>query len=367
MKYNKTHSFNTITNVGQLSALLKLSKIERQKIEAVIKSYPLKISSHYASLINWNNPEDPLLKIVLPSTKELEPTGFVDTSGEFTNTKINGLQHKYSQTALVLMTNQCFGHCRYCFRKRIKGLKNTETACNYSKIIAYIQKHKEINNVLLSGGDPFTLPTEELVKIVKAFCQIPHIRNIRIGTRVLAYCPERIINDEKLKIEFTKIDSFSKRIYIITHFNHPREISKETLIAVNILQSAGLILLDQSILLKGVNDNAVTLAELFNKLSEIGVRPYYLFQCRPVKNEVHFQVEIEKGIKISDESKKYCSGLAKTFRYICAHKSGKIEIVGKYKNKTLFKYHQAKNIKDIGKIVAVNANSKAKWFDDYLK
>lgn len=367
MRSKKLNLAKDITDINQLSDFLGWSKIEKEKIKTVIKSHPLKISSHYASLIDWSNLNDPLLKMVLPNIQELDPSGFEDTSGEFTNTKINGLQHKYPQTALVLATNQCFGYCRFCFRKRITGKINTETACDYPKILDYINKHKEINNVLLSGGDPLTLQTDELLKILKAIYEIPHIKNIRIGTRALAYYSKRIINDKKLAAELKKINKSEKKLYIITHFNHAREISKETIIATNILQSAGLILLNQTVLLKGVNDNAVILAELFNKLSEIGIRPYYLFQCRPVKNEVHFQVEIEKGIKLSNEVKKYCSGLAKTFRYICSHKNGKIEIIGEFKGKILFKYHQAKNINNVGKVIAVNSNPKAKWFDDYLK
>ncbi len=356
-----------ITNIDQLSDFLGRSKIERKKIEAVIESHPLKISSHYASLIDWNDPSDPLLRMILPNIQELDSSGLEDTSGEFANTKINGLQHKYPQTALILTTYQCFGYCRFCFRKRMTGKIDTEIAYDYPKILDYIKKHKEINNVLLSGGDTFILQTAKLLKIITDIYQIPHIKNVRIGTRVLAYYPQRIINNKKLADGLKKINKQGKRIYIITHFNHAREISKESLVAANILQSAGLILLNQAVLLKGVNDDAAILAELFNKLSEVGIRPYYLFQCRPVKNELHFQVEIEKGIKLSDEAKKYCSGLAKTFKYICSHKSGKVEIVGKRKDKTLFKYHQAKNIGDVGKIMAFDSNPKAKWFDDYLK
>ncbi|MFC1595132.1 KamA family radical SAM protein [Patescibacteria group bacterium] len=356
---------NVITNIKQLPCFLNFSDEQKKVLEYVIKEHALKITPHYASLIDWDNPKDPLLKMIVPGKLELDQLGFLDTSGESQNTKIRGLQHKYDQTVLILTTSNCAAFCRFCFRKRMVGKNTFEIAQDFKKIITYIKKHKEINNVLLSGGDVMTLPTNNILKILKDISVLPNIRNIRMGTRILTYLPQRIIKDKKLLTGLSKFSKLEKRLCVVAHFNHPKEISKQTIKAVDLLLSRGIILLNQAVLLKGVNDDPKVLAELFTQLSAIGIRPYYLFQARPVKSETHFQVEIEKGIKICDEAKKRCSGLSKTFRYICSHKSGKIEIIGKHKNKVIFKRHQAKNPKDINKIIFVKPNPQAKWFDDY--
>jgi len=356
--------YKIIVNIDQLSNLVPLSGGEKNKLKEIIEKEPLKITQHYASLINWGDKNDPLLKIVMPSVEELIETGYVDTSGEYENTKINGLQHKYPQTALILATSNCASFCRFCFRKRLVGKISDEIACDYNEINKYIQDHKEINNVLLTGGDPMTLPTDNLLEIIGNLRKIEHIKSIRVGTRILAYLPQRIIEDKELLNGLAEYSTPEKRLYVISHFDHKKEISDLSIKAIDLLLKKGIILLNQSVLLKGVNDNPDSVTDLFNKLSDIGIRSYYLFQCRPVKNGKHFQVSLKNGYEIFEKAKLKMSGLAKTARYIMSHTSGKIEVIGVKEDKIYLKYHQAKDTKDIGKFFSLKLTDNSFWLDD---
>ena len=186
---------------------------------------------------------------------------------------------------------------------------------------------------------------------------------IRIGTRTPAAFPERILDKELL--DLLKKYSEKKKIYIVTHFAHPREITAKTKQAINRLLEAGLVISNQTVLLKGINDNPLVLSKLMNKLVRIGINPYYVFQCRPVKRvKHHFQVPLIKGYKIVEEAKKLLNGHSKRFRYVMSHKTGKIEIIGILGDEIYFKYHQAKNPKDAGRFFKKKLRKDAGWLDD---
>jgi KamA family protein len=194
---------------------------------------------------------------------------------------------------------------------------------------------------------------------------IPHLKFIRFGSRTPVTLPSRFDDDELLNIlrEHSRPD---RRIYVVTQFNYPREITKKSIKAVDNLIKSGVVLNNQTVLLKGVNDYPRTLAKLQNRLVDIGVNPYYVFQCRPVKRvKYSFQIPICKGIDIIETAKKSCNGHSKRFKYIMSHKTGKIEILGIVDNEIYFKYHQAKNRKNLGKIFRRKVDSKASWLDDF--
>ncbi len=162
-----------------------------------------------------------------------------------------------------------------------------------------------------------------------------------------------------------KYSTKNRRIYIITHFNHPNEVTAKSINAINKLIESNVIVNNQAVLLKGVNDNPNTLALLMKKLIAIGVNPYYVFQCRPVKRvKHHFQVPLYRGCKIIEGAKKQLDGHSKRFKYIMSHKTGKVEIIGIMKNEIYFKYHQAKNFNNIGKFFKRELNQTAGWLDD---
>lgn len=275
------------------------------------------------------------------------------------------MQHKYNQTALILVTNRCAGYCRFCFRKRLVGLSNKEIIEKFDDAVNYVKKHKGIDNVLISGGDPFVLSTRIIEGFLKKLSGIKHLRFIRFGTRIPVVFPERILSDNSLLKLLEKYSLKNRRIYVVTHFNHPREITDKAIGAVDELLKAGVVISNQAVLLKGVNDHPDVLAELQNKLVGSGIVPYYVFQCRPVKRvKRQFQVSLYRGYNIVEEAKKKLSGHGKRFKYIMSHRTGKIEIIGLDEDCIYFKYHQAKDSRDMGKFFKRKLDKKACWLDD---
>jgi len=361
-----TNKKNYICSLDELKKYIELNPDEEKNLQEVAKIHPMKVSKYYLNLIDKNDPKDPIRKMIIPSTEELDSSGEYDTSGEKQNTKSTGLQHKYKQTALILSTNQCAAYCRFCFRKRLVGLSNKEILNNFQKAVDYIKEHKEIDNVLISGGDSFALQTPVIEKFIKSIINIPHIKYIRFGTRVPNVLPSRIYKDKKL-LKILKKYSKIKQIYVITHFNHPKELTKQSIKAIRALQNSNIKLNNQTVLMKDVNNNSDVLAELFNKLIRLDIFPYYLFQCRPVKRvKKAFQISLKEGWKIFENAKKQIKGsvVCKRIKYVMSHKTGKIEIVGMLNNnEIILKYHQPKDLKDSGKILKKKITKDTAWFD----
>lgn len=356
---------NSICTVKQLKKYTELSDKVEKKLKQIIQRHPMRITPHYMSLVDWDNPSDPIKKMVVPSLGEFSLAGSYDTSGEAENTKLPGLQHKYAETALILGTNKCATYCRYCFRKRMVGLSNAEVIKRFEDAVNYVRQHNEINNVLISGGDPLVLPNDVIENFLLSLSDIPHLKFIRFGSRTPVTLPSRFEDEELLTLlrEHSRPD---RRIYVVTQFNYPREITKKSIKAVDTLIKSGVILNNQTVLLKGVNDYPRTLAKLQNRLVGIGVNPYYVFQCRPVKRAKNsFQIPIVEGIEIIETAKKSCNGHSKRFKYIMSHKAGKIEILGINNNEIYFKYHQAKNRKNLGKMFKRKTDKRACWLDDF--
>ncbi len=353
-----------ITEEEQLSDYFHwdLSDEEAARLKNIVKLYPMSISKYYLSLIDPNNENDALSKLCIPSIAETDISGSFDTSGEKSNTVMVGLQHKYKQTALILATNKCATYCRHCFRKRLVGISDKEISKRFSENISYVEARKEINNVLITGGDAFLLSNREIEAYLKAFSGMEHIRLIRFGTRTPVVLPSRIYDDSEL-LEILKKYNKKKAIYVVTQYNHPKEITEESKKAIKCLTDIGVIVKNQTVLLKGVNNNHEIMAELLNSLVSIGVIPYYIFQCRPVagvKNQ--FQVPIKEGCKIISETRKLLNGQAKCFRYILSNEKGKIEIIGNPEgNKVVFKFHQAKFEQDEESIFTLDLDDNQCW------
>jgi lysine 2,3-aminomutase len=355
----------SISSVNQLKRYVDLSPDEAKMMEKIIQVHPMRISPYYMSLIDWNDPADPIRKMAVPSVEELSLQGSYDTSGETENTIVPGLQHKYSETALILATNQCAMYCRHCFRKRLVGLPNEEILKRFEDAAAYVAKHEEINNVLISGGDPLVLESEIIKRFLELLDKINHISFIRIGSRVPVTLPSRL-SDPKLLAILKKYSRSDKKLYVVTHFNHPREITPQSICAVSNLLKAGVLVSNQTVLLRGVNDNPGTLATLMNRLVGVGVVPYYVFQCRPVKRvKHHFQVPICEGSRIVEKAKAGCNGLSKRFKYIMSHVTGKLEILGIMHGEIYFKYHEAKDRENLGVMFKRQVDEEAGWLDDF--
>ena len=304
---------NNITTADEINEALNwnLSEEEKNKFNEIIDRYPMSIPHYYLSLINKDDPEDPIRKLCVPSILETDMSGSFDTSGEASNTVVSGLQHKYKQTGMYLSTNQCAMYCRHCFRKRLVGVNDDEINKDFDDVVKYIKEHKEMSNVLISGGDSFMNSNKKIKKILDEFTKIEHLSFLRFGTRTPVVLPSRIYGDDEL-LDILEHYSKIKQIYVITHFNHPNEITKESNMAVEALRNIGIVVRNQTVLLKGINDNSETLAALMKGLVEIGANPYYIFQCRPVsgvKNQ--FQVPFVEAVDIIDEARSKISGKAK--------------------------------------------------------
>jgi lysine 2,3-aminomutase len=351
----------------QIEKLEFLSEAEKDRLIPVTEKFDFRSNEYYLSLIDWDDPDDPIRRIIVPDLCELDEWGRLDPSNEQTYSVMPGLEHKYNSTALMLVSDVCEGICRYCFRKRLFIDNRDEYLRDPQAAFEYIRQHPEITNVLLTGGDPLILSPVKLEDIIRELMAIEHIRIIRLGTKVPAFNPYRIINEPALPEMIGKYSTDRKKIYIMTHFVHPRELTNAAVRAVNILQRAGAIVANQMPLIKGVNSDPEVLAELLANLSFIGAVPYYIFQCRPALGNRAFTIPIEQGYEIIEQAKSLVSGLAKRVRYVMSHSTGKIEIVGKTEDLVYLKYHRAANDLESGRFLVLASNPNAYWLDDYAE
>lgn len=271
-------------------------------LEAVVRRYPMRINPYYLGLIRER--DDPIFKQCIPDPRELQDQrGLIDPLAEERFSPVPGLTHRYPDRVLFLISDQCAVYCRFCNRKRKVGRKGLVTQETIKEGIAYIKANKQIRDVLLSGGDPMLLETLDLEKVLRSLRKIPHVQIIRIGTRVPCTLPQRVT--PSLVHMLKKYHP----IYINTHFNHPREITKEASRACTMLADAGIPLGCQTVLLRGVNDDPETMRELMQRLLMIRVKPYYLFQSDHALGTSHFWTPLKKGLEILSALQGHTSGL----------------------------------------------------------
>ncbi len=357
-----------IETVEGLEDVLHLDPETEEKMKEAADRFPMRIPRSYLDLVDPDDPDDPIARMCVPSEYELHRGGSFDTSGEQSNTKGEGVQHKYTQTALILSTNVCAMYCRHCFRKRLVGLTNEELIKQMDAAVAYVKSHPEVTNVLLTGGDFLMIPNEIIRRYFEEFSSIPTIDFIRCGTRILVSFPQRITEDPEL-IDIFREFVKKKPIYVITQFNHPREFTDTARQAVRMLRELGIQVRNQTVLLRGVNDKPEVLGTLLRELTRQEIVPYYIFQCRPVTGvRDRFQVPLLEGMKIVDAAKGMQNGIGKSVRYCMSHPLGKIEILGELsEGEMLFKFHQNKYPEDRSRIFTVKLDEKSTWLDEELK
>jgi lysine 2,3-aminomutase len=286
--------------------------------------FHIRINPYYLSLIRY--PGDPIWLQCIPDARELVDDGLPDDPlAEDSHSPTPSIVHRYPDRVLFLTTSQCSMYCRFCTRKRKVGdSKKIETKF-IKNGIDYIKQHKEIRDVILSGGDPLMLTDYLLERILKQLRQIPHVEIIRIGTRMPCVLPQRIT--PKLVRMLKKYHP----IYINTHFNHPWECTTEAKHACDLLANAGIPLGNQAVLMKGVNDNPDVVLELMRKLLTMRVRPYYLYQADVTKGTDYFRTPVSKGLEIMDKLRGHTSGLAIPYYVIDAPGGGgKIPLLPQY-------------------------------------
>ena len=310
-------------SIMTLDALPRPPSAHREKLERVISRYPMRINSYYLGLIGEEN--DPIYRQCVPDVRELDDGGVADPLNEEGDSPVYGLTHRYPDRVLFLVSAECAMYCRFCNRKRKVGRPSMATDASIEQGIRYISAHKEVRDVLLSGGDPLLLEDARLWEILSAIRAISHVEIIRIGTRVPCTLPQRITPELAMLLQ-----KFHP-LYINAHFNHPLEITSEASLACNRLADAGIPLGCQTVLLKGVNDDLATLMTLTRKLLTIRVKPYYLFHADPARGTSHFRTSLNRGLNIMRGLQGHTSGLCVPhFAIDLLGGGGKVPLLPKY-------------------------------------
>jgi len=319
---------NGIKDIETLKQVIEIDEEEEANLEKCLQKFRMSITPYYASVIDRNYKLCSVRLQAVPSIKELDDdvSDLNDPLHEDIDSPVPGLTHRYPDRVLLLVTNICSMNCRHCTRRRLVGFEDVDMSHEQvDKAIEYISKHKEVRDVLLSGGDPFTLSDEALEYVIKKLRDIPHVEIIRIGTRTPVVMPMRITED---------LANMLKKyhpIYINTHFNHYDEITEDAKKACDILADAGIPLGNQSVLLRDVNDCPRIMKKLVHELLMIRVKPYYIYQCDLSKGISHFRTSINKGLEIIENLRGHTTGMAvPTFVVDAPGGGGKIPVMPNY-------------------------------------
>jgi lysine 2,3-aminomutase len=350
--------------VRDLDHIPHIPSHERARLKKVAEKYVFRANDYYLKLIDWDDPNDPIKQLIIPREEELDDEGQLDASNEQAVTVARGVQHKYPNTVLLLCNEVCGSYCRYCFRKRLFMDENDEATRDISEGLEYIAQNANVTNVLLTGGDPLLMSTRRLIEILEALRGIPHVRIIRIGSKMPAFDPWRLLDDRELQAAFRKYSTPRMRIYLMAHFDHPRELTDAAVEGIDAYIRNGVICVNQCPLIKGVNDDPLVLADLYRQLSFIGCPPYYLFQCRPTAGNEPYEVPVVRGWEIFREALRHGSGLARRARYVMSHESGKIEILAVDDCHIYLRYHRAKDAAKRGLVMVYRRDDRACWLDE---
>ena len=298
---------NRIETLEQLKKYIKLTTEEENGVKESLKTLRMAITPYYLSLIDQSNPNCPVRKQAIPTHAETHHSAadLLDPLHEDGDSPAPGLTHRYPDCVLLFETDMCSMYCRHCTRRRFAGQTDSSSSQDdISKAIDYIARTPQVRDVLLSGGDALMISDSRLESIISRLREIPHVEIIRIGTRTPVVCPQRITDD--------LVNMLKKYhpIWLNTHFNHPQEVTEESIAACERMANAGIPLGNQSVLLRGVNDCVPTMKKLVHQLVKMRVRPYYIYQCDLSMGLEHFRTPVSKGIEIIENLRGHTSGYA---------------------------------------------------------
>ena len=287
-----------IRDPGTLLDYLGLDRALLPAARRAAERFPLLVPVPYADRIRPGDPDDPLLRQVLPLGAELrDPEGYVaDPVGDLAASAGPGVLTKYAGRTLLIASGSCAVHCRYCFRREFPYDDQRAAEAGWERALATIRADGDCHEVVLSGGDPLVLGERRLTQLSDGLAEIPQVRRLRIHTRLPVVLPSRV-NEALLEW----LGGLGRPVIVVLHVNHPREVDGSVEVALARLRDAGATLLNQAVLLNGVNDEATTLVELSERLFEAGVLPYYLHLLDPVKGASHFDVSEERGVTLMGE------------------------------------------------------------------
>jgi len=298
---------NRLRTLEDLSRILELRPYQKARFKRLIDTFRFSITPYYLSLVNWSDPEDPVRKQCVPDLRELEfqMVGDNDPLEEEEDMQVPGLVHRYPDRVLAIATNTCSMYCRHCTRKRIwhEG-ESVRSKKEMKGMVEYVRATPEVREVIVSGGDPLTMNLDLLDWFLGELKRISHVEVLRVGTRLPVVLPMGITD------EVVSMLRSHRPLWLNTQFNHPAEVTPEAQEACDKFLSAGIPVSNQSVLLRGINDSPDVMKELCHALQRIMVRPYYLYQCDPVRGVEHFRTSIWKGIEIIEMMRGYTGGLA---------------------------------------------------------
>ena len=292
-------------NSGRAWNAMRAMGLADDSLDVVQRKYPTQATPFFLSLSARLSRDDAIIRQTLPDVAEMTG-GEPDPFDERRHCHVPRLVHRYRDRALFITTGDCAAHCRHCMRKRNWGeYPGGPSAEVLSAAVEYVSKHPEIREILVSGGDPLTLEDDELERVMGAFARIDHVEVLRLGSRAPAVMPQRLTDGLGAMLE-----SMGKPVFLVAHFNHPQELSKEAADGVLRMLRHGVPTLSQTVLLKGVNDDAETLRLLFTGLLRMRVKPYYLFHGDPIVGTMHFRTGVERGLELMAQLRGHVSGMA---------------------------------------------------------
>ncbi len=299
---------NSVTELKSLDKLINITNNEKEAFEQGAKMFQMAITPYYGAMMDPDDTACPIRQQSVPQLDELNilETDMEDPLGEEKDMPVPGLTHRYPDRVLFYISHYCPMLCRHCTRKR--KVADPDSVASNKQLedgLAYIREHNEVRDVIVSGGDPLCLTNQRIDYVLGELRKIPHVEVIRVGTRNPVTSPFRLLDDELLEI-FQK----HQPIHVNTHFNHPKEMTREALLACTRLAMAGVAMGNQTVLLKGINNDAKIMKEISHRLLLMRVRPYYIFQCDLAQGISHFRTSIEEGVEIIEQMRGWTSGLA---------------------------------------------------------
>jgi len=298
---------NRIRDLARVRRMIRLTTEEETALELAGKMLPMAVTPHYMALVSPTDPDQAIRRSMIPTVYERRrcPGEADDPLGEEHQSPIPGLVHRYPDRVLLLATDFCSAYCRYCTRSRVVGHGSiTPSTRRLQMVFDYIRSKPQIRDVLISGGDPLTLSDNRLEFILSNLRAIPHVEIIRLGTKIPAVLPQRITP------QLVRMLRKYHPLWMSLHFTHPDECCCETAKACAMLADAGIPLGSQTVLLKGINDNAEVMTRLMHSLMKMRVKPYYLYQCDPISGSEHFRTPVSKGVDIIRALRGHTSGYA---------------------------------------------------------
>ena len=298
---------HSVKSLEQLKGKIELTREEHAGVLLANTKLAMGITPYFFNLIDPFDPECPIRRQMVPRIEEMTyaPEDMADPCGEDHDMPVPGLVHRYPDRVLFLVTDRCASYCRYCTRSRVvSGVGEQELELDFDRAIDYLQKHTEVRDVLLSGGDALLLSDSRLKNLLSRLRAIEHIEFLRIGSRVPIFLPQRITP------ELCAMLKEFHPLWMSVHVNHPKELTVEVREALGRLADAGIPLGNQSVLLRGVNDDAAVMKTLVQKLLRCRVRPYYLYQCDLIKGSSHLRTSVSKGLEIIENLRGHTTGYA---------------------------------------------------------